>query len=171
MAVSRDHEPPGESDARPESDLALVRLMRQLNVETDRFAEMFGEAHGLHRTDLNAMVVIMDAARRGERISPGELARALHLSASATTAVLDRLEEAGHVHRDRSAHDRRRIHLDLPASTLRLGEQLFRPLGVELSRAWAVFGPEERATILRFLQLSIDTTVDVRTRLLTDPPG
>jgi len=43
---------------------ALVRLLRQLTVETDRFAEMFGEAHGLHRTDLNALVVIMDAGRR-----------------------------------------------------------------------------------------------------------
>jgi len=153
---------------RSEHDATLVRLLRQLTVENDRFAEMFGEAHGLHRTDLNALVVIMDARRRGEAISPGQLARALHLSASATTAVLDRLEHAGHVERDRSPSDRRRIQLVMPDSALLVGEQFFRPLGVELSRAWERFDQRERATIAEFLTASIDATVRVRARLTTD---
>lgn len=150
------------------SDAILVRLLRQLTVETDRFAEMFGEAHRLHRTDLNALVVIMDATRRGTPISPSQLARALHLSASATTAVLDRLEQAGHVERDRSPTDRRRIELVMPDSAQIVGEQFFRPLGVEMSRAWEGFNERDRATIVEFLTASIDATVAVRARLLPD---
>jgi DNA-binding MarR family transcriptional regulator len=140
-------------------------MLRQLNVETDRFAELFGEIHGLHRTDLNALVVIMDAAIRGEPISPTGLARALHLTASATTAVLDRLEHAGHLHRDRSAHDRRRVELHMAAAAMRLGEQFFRPLASELTHAWADLDPAERATVARFLTASIDATVRTRSRI------
>ncbi|MFL6123176.1 MarR family winged helix-turn-helix transcriptional regulator [Actinophytocola sp.] len=146
-------------------DATLARLLRQLTVETDRFAEMFGEAHGLHRTDLNALVVIMAATRRGRQISPGQLARALHLSASATTTVLDRLEIAGYVERDRSSDDRRRVELRMSDRIVRMGEQYFRPLGVEVSRAWARFTPQERVTIIEFLTASIDATLQVRARL------
>jgi DNA-binding MarR family transcriptional regulator len=149
-------------------DTVLVRLLRQLTVETDRFAEMFGEAHGMHRTDLNALVVIMHAAHRGESVSPGQLARALDMSASAITAVLDRLEHAGHVARDRSPRDRRRIELLMPEEAMRLGQQFFGPLGVELSSAWSGFNEDERATIARFLTLSIEATARTRAKLTGD---
>ena len=149
-----------------DSDRGLGRLLRQLTVETDRFAEVFGETHGMHRTDLNALVVIMDSSRRGEPISPTQLARALHLSASATTAVLDRLEGAGHVYRDRDPSDRRRVGLLVADQALRVGEQFFTPLGTEMSRVWATFTAAERATIERFLTMSIEATVRVRASLL-----
>lgn len=145
-----------------EAHATLARLLRQLTVELDRFAELFGERHGLHRTDLNALVVIMDAARRGEHISPGQLAAALHLSASATTAVLDRLQAAGHLHRDRHPTDRRRIELVIADHALELGREYFMPLNQEMSRAWADFTPTQRRTIARFLQASVDATIRVR---------
>lgn len=159
------------ADAPASTDDALGRLVRQLNVETDRFAELFGEAHGLHRTDLNALVVIMDATARGEPISPTELARALHLTASATTAVLDRLEHAGHLHRDRSPRDRRRVELHMAGSARQLGQQFFLPLADALAREWAVFTPAERATIARFLTLSIAATVRTRANVGTPREG
>jgi hypothetical protein len=48
---------------------------------------------------------------------------------------------------------------------VRMGEQYFRPLGVEVSRAWARFTPQERVTIIEFLTASIDATLQVRARL------
>lgn len=147
------------------TDAALIRLLRQLTTESDRFAEMFGEAHGMHRTDLNALTVIMDADRRGEAISPGELAAALHMSASATTAVLDRLENSGHITRGRSPHDRRKIALRMPDKAIELGRRFFQPLGEEYSRNWEAFDDSERAAIARFLRASIDATIEVRGQL------
>ncbi|MET0132923.1 MAG: MarR family transcriptional regulator [Kibdelosporangium sp.] len=168
MQAGSDQGPTGETDV---SDATLVRLLRQLTVETDRFAELFGEAHGMHRTDLNALVVVMETARRGGSISPGELARSLHLSASATTAVLDRLEAAGHIRRGRDQNDRRRVELVMSEEALRVGEQFFRPLGVEFAETWRDFRPEQRAAIARFLSASVEATVRVRARLLDQPPG
>lgn len=154
---------PGEPEL---SDAALVRLLRRFSVESDRFVEILGQANRLHRTDMNALVVIMEATRRGEPISPGQLARALHLSASATTALLDRLEQSGHVTRYRDPGDRRRVELLMPEGSMREGEQFFRPLGAEYSRAWARFTDQERATIAAFLAATIEATVTVRATLV-----
>ncbi len=151
----------GERD----SDRELGRLLRQLTVETDRFVEVFGEAHGLHRTDLDALVVIMDSNRRGEPVSPTVLARALHLSASATTAVLDRLEAAGHVLRGPDPSDRRKVGLTMAPTATELGEQFFRPLANELTATWTEFTEAQRETIARFLALSIEATIRVRATL------
>ncbi|ONF73412.1 MarR family transcriptional regulator [Amycolatopsis keratiniphila] len=152
-------------DAGQVTDDLLVLLLRQLTVEADRFAEMFGEKHGLHRTDLNALAVIMDAARMGAPMSPSTLASALHLSASATTAVLDRLERAGHVHRDRSATDRRKVELRMHEKAREIGAEFFLPLGKRYAEAWREMGEDERRTVARFLRGTIAATVEVRGRL------
>ncbi|RSN21232.1 MarR family transcriptional regulator [Amycolatopsis sp. WAC 04169] len=152
-------------DAGQVTDDLLVLLLRQLTVESDRFAEMFGEKHGLHRTDLNALAVIMDAARLGAPMSPSTLASALHLSASATTAVLDRLERAGHLHRDRSATDRRKVELRMHEKAREIGAEFFLPLGKRYAEAWREMGEDERRTVVRFLRGTIAATVEVRGRL------
>ncbi|QXV56769.1 MarR family winged helix-turn-helix transcriptional regulator [Amycolatopsis sp. TNS106] len=155
----------GTEDAEPVTDDLLVLLLRQLTVESDRFAEMFGESHGLHRTDLNALAVIMDAARMGDPMSPSRLASALHLSASATTAVLDRLERAGHLYRDRSSTDRRKVELRMHDQARRIGAEFFQPLGERYAEAWRDMGEDERRAVARFLRSSIAATVEVRGRL------
>ncbi|MFI9456782.1 MarR family winged helix-turn-helix transcriptional regulator [Amycolatopsis sp. NPDC052450] len=152
-------------DTAEVTDALLVLLLRQLTVESDRFAEMFGEAHGLHRTDLNALAVIMDAARMGDPMSPSRLASALHLSASATTSVLDRLERAGHLYRDRSATDRRKVELRMHEKAREVGAEFFLPLGERFSAVWSDLGEDERRTVARFLRSSIAATVEVRARL------
>jgi DNA-binding MarR family transcriptional regulator len=154
-------------DGRPEdvSDAGLVRLLRQFNVESDQLTQVFGTAHGLHRTDMNALVLVMEATRRGESISPSELARALSLSASATTAVLDRLADAGHIRRDRHQADRRRVELLVSEEAMRVAERFFRPLGHELSHAWRGLSDEQRAVVAGFLSASIEATIRVRTRV------
>lgn len=141
---------------------ALVRLLRQLIVESDHFVGMLGEAQGMHRTDLNALALIMDARWRGEPLSPGKLAEAMHLSASATTSVLDRLEASGHVERARSTRDRRKVELRVPERALVAGREFFTPLDRAFRAAWAGFSEAERATIARFLAASVEATVAVR---------
>ena len=155
--------------ARPYDDDTLITLLRRLTIESDRFAEHFGEVHGLHRTDLNALAVIMDAAKAGTPMTPTALAHALNLSYSATTSLLDRLERSGHVSRDRSATDRRKVELRMHTRARELGMAFFAPLGRELSRAWQDMSDEDRAAVGRFLSTSIEATVAVR-RALDDAP-
>lgn len=149
------------------ADIDLVRLLRRFTVESGRFVDLFGEAHGLHRTDLNAMAVILDAGLRGESVTPGRVAEALRLSPSATTAALDRLEAAGHLRRARDPADRRRVALELPERARELGARFFQPLAREYAEAWRDFDERERAVIARFLAASVEATE----RAHADMPG
>ncbi|WP_324275437.1 hypothetical protein [Blastococcus brunescens] len=53
------------AEAGERQELAL--LLRRLTVELDAVGQRFAQLHGLNRTDVRALVAIMDAARRGRR--------------------------------------------------------------------------------------------------------
>ncbi|OLR91094.1 MarR family winged helix-turn-helix transcriptional regulator [Actinokineospora bangkokensis] len=134
-------------------------LLRGLTVDLTRFAQLFGEANGLHPTDLNALAVILDG---GPDMTPSRLADALHLSPSATTSVLDRLERSGHVRRDRSPDDRRKVQLHLEESARALGQAHFGMLQSALGEAWSAFSDEEREVVGRFLASTTQAVVRAR---------
>jgi len=81
---------------------SLMQLMSQ--AAADRI--------GVNSTDLNCLNIL---SFRGE-MTAGELARATGLTTASITGVVDRLEQAGFVRRERDAVDRRRvvIHLSVP---------------------------------------------------------
>ncbi|GAA2298890.1 MarR family winged helix-turn-helix transcriptional regulator [Glycomyces scopariae] len=146
-----------DTDGGGPTDRDLSRLLQNLTVESDRYAERFGAKHGLHRTDVNALALIMEAARLGAPMSPSALAKELGLSPSATTALIDRLEALGHVERGRPAGDRRRVALEVPAAAVEANRHLFTPLAMAFSESWTGFTAEERAVVARFLAVSTET--------------
>lgn len=140
----KDNDPVGDADA-------LIDLLRGFNIQADRFLEVFTRAHGLHRTDLNAVAYIWQAAEEDKPLTPGELARTLRLSPAATTALLDRLAKAGHVERRHDTEDRRRVHLVMQPPAKELALAFFTPLGQHLRAALAEFDEAELATAVRVL--------------------
>lgn len=138
----------------------IVRL-RQINVHSDQFVARLGVAHGLHRTDLNAVAHISRAEARGTPLSPGELAKHLGIRASATTSVLDRLEAVGHIRREPHAEDRRRTQLTLRPEARNEVESFFRPLGLTWRAVAATFDDEELDAALRFLVAMDEALVEV----------
>ena len=91
----------------------ITRLIRRLTVEVDAMGDRFAELHGMGRSDMRALVAIMDAARGGRAMTAGALGSAVELSSASVTALVDRLENAGHVHRVRDPEDRRRVVLEM----------------------------------------------------------
>lgn len=130
----------------------LINLLRTFNLEADRFVEVFTRAHGLHRTDLNAVAYIWRAAEEDKPLTPGELARTLRLSPAATTALLDRLSRAGHVERRHDTADRRRVHLVMLPSARALALAFFMPLGRHMRAAFGEFNEQELATATRVMR-------------------
>ena len=59
-------------------------------------------------------------------MTAGELAGRLGLGAPATTALVDRLESAGHVRRDRDPHDRRKVTIVDAAAGAGAGDGVLR---------------------------------------------
>lgn len=140
----------------------LVHLLHRVATETDHYREAVGAHHRVHRTDLTALSVIMKAARDGVPLTPRRLGEALHLSPPATTALLDRLERAGHVQRHREPGDRRLVHLAATATAHDTGRALFGPLARHIGAAAERFTPEERAVVAAFLRAAAEATVAAR---------
>ncbi|WP_238016010.1 MarR family transcriptional regulator [Dactylosporangium sp. AC04546] len=136
---------------------ALIDLLRRFNVEADRFIDVFTRAHGLHRTDMNAIAHIW---RSTEPLTPGELAKRLSLSPAATTALIGRLERAGHVGRVGDTEDRRRVHLEMLPSARALALAFFTPLGEQLRGAFAEFSDAELAVTERVLARVLTATTN-----------
>ena len=136
-----------DADERQE----LVLLLRRLTVELDAVGQRFAGLHAIGRTDVRAMVAIMDAARRGEALTAGALGRAVDLSSASVTALVDRLERAGHVHRVRDPADRRRVALEMSESAMAAGAQFFGGLQRDLVAAMEGYADEELTAVRRFL--------------------
>ena len=152
-----------EVDARQE----LALLLRRLTVELDAVGQRFAEVHGLNRTDVRALVAIMDAARRGEALTVGGLGAAVALRSASVTALVDRLERGGHVRRVRDPEDRRRVALEMSDAAMAAGAEHFGGLARDLTAAMAGYTDEELAVVRRFL---LDMT-DVITRHSRSDPS
>ena len=143
---------PDAPGAPPEVRDELMRLLRAHAVEAERLGQVFAERNGMHPTDLQALLAVMQAEAAGAPLTPGRLGEHLGLSSGATTAVVDRLERAEHVRRERDDRDRRRITLHYGAAAAAVGGAFFGPLGARIEHVLAGFTPDELAVVRRFLE-------------------
>ena len=130
----------------------IALLLRRLNVELDAVGQRFAERYGLNRTDVRALVAIMDAARRGEALTAGRLGEAVDLRSASVTALVDRLERVGHVRRVRDPEDRRRVSLEMSDSAMAAGAEHFGGLARDLVAAMAGYTDDELAVVHRWLE-------------------
>lgn len=137
----------------------LVRLLQEFSLEANRYVDAAGGRNDMHRTDLNALSVIMEHSARNQVVTPGVLRRELHLSSPATTALIDRLDRSGHVVRERQGTDRRQVQLRLTAKAYRDGGAMFLPLARHMGIALDGFSAQEQEIATRFLTAMIDATV------------
>ena len=153
--------PPGPpaSGPGPAGPPPLVRLLQEFSLEANRYVDSAGGRNDMHRTDLNALSVIMQHAARNQIVTPGMLGKELHLSSPATTALIDRLHSAGHVVRERQGTDRRQVQLRMTPKAYRDGGAMFQPLARHMADAMASFTPEELEIAARFMAAMIEATV------------
>ena len=129
----------------------IVDLLRTYSLAAQHVGHAFAQRHGLHPTDLQALIAVMHAERRGTPLTPGRLGETLGLSSGATTAVIDRLERAGHLRRTRESADRRVVHLRYGEPGMELAVAFFGPLGVRSHAVMDEFSADDLETVRRFL--------------------
>jgi len=145
--------------------------LRRVTVESQRLGHEFASRHGLHPTDFQALVYVMDAEGAGSPLTPGELSSRLQLTSGATTAVIARLERHGHLRRDRDDADRRKVHLRWAADGMAVAMDFFGRL---LPLREAVMGPMstgELAVVRTFLAAMADGFSAHRTALQQESSG
>ena len=109
-------------------DTRLARVGNALFTVFNKFEEsieLAARQGNMHPTDLRCIALLIN---KGEPISPKEIIAFLGLSSGSGTALLDRLENAGYVHRVRNPDDRRSVLVvldeDAAADPIRLLREL-----------------------------------------------
>jgi DNA-binding MarR family transcriptional regulator len=150
----------GVTPADPERAAALevVHQLREVALRLELAAAKFARTTGLHATDVRALIRLLDAERAGVEATPGWLATQLGMTSQATTALLHRLEDAGHVERLKSTSDGRSTRLRVSAAAVELGWAFFGPLLDRLVHATQTLTPDERTSVTRYLDAVIDAT-------------
>ncbi|MGW2398010.1 MarR family winged helix-turn-helix transcriptional regulator [Kitasatospora sp. NPDC001664] len=138
------------------------RLTESLRVYGGHYAELgrrFAAWLGLHSTDATALLEIAAAEERGTPLSPARLSERIALSTGATTALLNRLEAAGHITRARERTDRRIVTLRSGAHIHERADEFFGPLGRRLDATMAHYPPRLLEQFEAFMA-DLNATVD-----------
>ena len=127
--------------------------MRQLGDEiragqraTDAVDEAVCEVTGTNRTDGK----VIDILDQHGRMSAGELARHSGLTTGAVTAVIDRLEQIGFVHRVADPDDRRRVLVELTPQGVETIVELMGPLAEQGRLLLSGYSDQQLELLLEF---------------------
>ncbi|NEA25492.1 MarR family transcriptional regulator [Actinomadura bangladeshensis] len=102
-------------------------------------------ACGLGATDLYALNVL----ELSGAMTPGEIGARVGLTTGPTTRLIDRLEEAGYVHRAPSRDDRRKVIVEPAGRPARLDEAL-APARRKVGEIIGGYSPEERRLLFDY---------------------
>ncbi len=110
------------------------------------FHEAIAARAGLHVTDVKVLRLLGDTA-----MTAGQLVEHTGLTGAAVTALVDRLEAAGYVTRERDTEDRRRVTVRAVVAKVRKIDRLYEPYATQVAKVLAVFDAREFAAIEAFL--------------------
>lgn len=135
----------------------IVSDLRTYAAHAQHIGQAFASLNNLGQADLHALIAIMEAERSGHPLTAGALAQELNFSTSSITALIDRLETAGHIYRDRDPVDRRKILLRYAEPGARVAMGFFTPLAARTDEVMNQFTEAELATVHRFLQGMVES--------------
>jgi DNA-binding MarR family transcriptional regulator len=137
---------------RRRSITAIKEALRELNSQLSLLNHHVGDRLGLKDVDLECLDLI---ARHGP-LSPSTLARRARLHPATMTGILDRLERAGWVARDRDPSDRRAVQIrslrDRSAELFRL----YAGMNRAMDKLCAGYTDEELELLAGFLRRTTD---------------
>lgn len=146
-------------------------LLRQILVLNDAVEFHTRRCLNTNDTDLQAMQLLMYQGS----MTPTELARRLHLSAAATTTVIDRLVRREHAERVLHPDDRRRTLIRPVPSAAAEVMELILPMISESDAVIQSMSPAEQDAVVRYLEGVGDSMRsfigDLQTRLAAEGPA
>jgi DNA-binding MarR family transcriptional regulator len=160
----RDAGPGGSPErARRRLESEFLLAVRRAGSVLQLLGAASADRIGINVTDLNCLNILA----LGGRLTAGELAKRTGLTTASITGVLDRLEEAGFVRRERDPGDRRRVIVRLDAGR---GMRDVAPVFAPVIAAWravaAQYTDDELRLILGFQeqleQIMRDRLVELR---------
>jgi DNA-binding MarR family transcriptional regulator len=140
----------GSALSRAKARLALLKeleeAMRRTSAQGVLFGKTVADVAGISGSDLDCM----DFLNLEGRMTAGRLAELTGLTTGAITGVVDRLEKAGFVRRERDETDRRKVFIaTVPENTAHIG-RLYGPMQEAMHKLWSTYSDAELQLLLRF---------------------
>ena len=137
----------GERAERAELAAAFGAGIRRTGALMQLMGQAAADRIGINATDLNCLNILSFSGR----MTAGELARATGLTTASITGVVDRLEAAGYVTRERDPHDRRRVVVQIVLEkALKDVASVFRPMIRDWQEVAAHYSDDELRLIVDF---------------------
>ena len=136
--------------SRPKARAALLKELEEAMRRSSAQGVVFGQAvanvAGISGSDLECL----DFLNLEGRVTAGRLAEVTGLATGAITGVVDRLEKAGFVRRERDAADRRKVFIvTVPENVARIG-RFYVPMQAAMHKLWGTYSDAELHLLLRF---------------------
>ncbi|WP_296259588.1 MULTISPECIES: MarR family winged helix-turn-helix transcriptional regulator [unclassified Pseudomonas] len=131
---------------------AVGQQLQQISILTRKAAGVLCTVLGINQTDMAALEhLITDGP-----LPPTELAARLSITTAGITQVVDRLERAGHVIRERQMNDKRRVLVCPVQASVARAYRHMAPMLEALGAVLNALDGEDRAVVQRFLGQVID---------------
>jgi len=152
---------------RQELHLQLEKMLQQVSAQSVLISDLVAGLVGLNSTDLECLDMLCLAGPT----TAGKLAEHTGLTSGATTAVIDRLERAGFVRRRRDPGDRRRVLVEIVASSVERITPLYAPLAARVKQLNREFDDRELAIVLEYMSRALEAGAEHVAWLQTRTPA
>lgn len=142
---------PSKSSERSKLIETLNDVTRETSTYTILLHQAIADKLGLNITDHKCL----DLIDRSGSMTAGQLAEITGLTTGAITGVIDRLEKAGYVKRERDLQDRRKVIINLvPDKAYKDIAPLFEILSQKYEPISESYSDKELSAIVKFMQES-----------------
>jgi len=149
----------------------LETAMRKSSAQGAMFAKAVAEHVGISSSDMDCM----DFLNMEGRMTAGRLAELTGLTTGAITGVIDRMEKAGFVRRERDESDRRKVFIALVPERLAEIGVLYELLQRAMHKQTDAYTDAELKLILRYAADSyrsmLDATNQLKAKIEAMPKG
>ena len=124
----------------------LEEAMRRSSAQGVLFGQTVANAIGISGSDLDCL----DFVNLEGRVTAGRLAEVTGLTSGAITGVVDRLEKAGLVRRERDEVDRRKVFIVVVSENAAKIGRFYVPMQQAMHKLWNTYSDAELQLLLRF---------------------
>ena len=147
--------------SRAKSRAALMQELEHAVRKSSALGVIFGQtvanAVGISGSDLECL----DFLNIEGRVTAGRLAELTGLTTGAITGLVDRMEKAGLVRRERDEEDRRKVYIAIVPEALGKIASYYAPLQKAVTKNWEGYSDAELKLLLRFMTQGYDTMLGV----------
>jgi DNA-binding MarR family transcriptional regulator len=170
--------------SRPKARAVLLQelehAVRRSSAQGVIFGQTVANVAGISGSDFECL----DFLNLEGRVTAGRLAELTGLTTGAITGVVDRLEKAGLVRRERDEADRRKVFIAIVPENVAAIGRFYVPMQQAMLKLWSTYSDAELRLLLRFadegyrtmleateaLKAAVETPAEKRTAVRKPPP-